>query len=307
MGMEESGVDQSPEQFLEEMRSEEQNVEPKEETSKEETSKAEEAVGYTFKTDDDLLAHKLKYQASGKEIEEDLGTILKRASFGYNSAQVNAEAKQMKEAAEKAMQEATALREKWGRFDEYAQQNPEWHDHWSRAWDNRTLNPNEVGFDPAEQANVEARVEQLLQEKLKPFQEKFQSIEEQEQQKRFEQEDQQLSQEVDRVRSQYKNIDFDHPDPETGESLELQVLRYQANEGIKSFDSAFKAFYHDKLVKMEVERAEQAKLEAERDKRKQGIVSERSGSNGPINSVNHKGKNYDQLTDMAMKEFGLGD
>lgn len=261
---------------------------------------AEAPSGFSFKTVDELLKHQLEYPYKGKQIKEDLATILKRASSGYDYAQkmnaFNAERSEW----EQKVKTAEELNQKWSRFDEYAKQNPEWYNHWEKAWQSRGQNLAEPGTS---ESNIEARVNALLEERLKPVNDLISQQEQQKLQARVDSEDKELEQQIESIRKKYPNLDFDRTDPESGKSLEYQVLEFGVQNGIKRFDVAFKAFYHDELVKLEREQAKDALSKETQAKTKAGIVPE-----GQINGKappNLKGLNHDQVMQLAAKEYGI--
>jgi hypothetical protein len=262
--------------------------------------------GYSFKTADELLKHQLEYTADGgKKIKEDIATILKRASQGYHYAQkMQAVGQTEKEWAEKvkAAQEAS---EKWGKFDAYAKENPQWYEHWQRAWEARANGVSPEAPQGTEPDAIEARVQALLEQKLAPIQQHYDSLKEQEQRKAILDEDKQFESEVTSIRKKYADIDFDATDPDSGKSLEYKVLEFGVQNNIKSFEKAFKAFYHDELVKREVERAKEGWTKEGQAQKKAGIIDIRSTPNAK-GAPNLAGLNYEEITRLAAKELGIG-
>ena len=262
----------------------------------------ETPAGYQFKSDDDLLAHKWKYKANGKEIEEDFGTILKRASQGYHYAQQMADLKRQQEEYDPKISRAQELEEKYGKFEAYAKENPEWYNHWQNAWQNRGTEglQSEGQSNPAQ--DIDARVNAILEDKLKTVNEFAQSVEEQKKQAEVEAQDRALQEEIESIRSKYEDIDFDKTDPDSGKSLEYEVLEFQIQNGLNSFDKAFKAFYHDQLVNREVMRQKEAWLKEQQKAAKEGIVQ---GQSTREKTYDHKNSSYDQINDHIMKEYGF--
>ena len=80
---------------------------------------------------------RFKYTANGKDIEEDLDTILQRASMGYNYAQHMQQFKSEKDALEQERSSISQLRQQWEPYDKYARENPEWADHVRTAWEQK--------------------------------------------------------------------------------------------------------------------------------------------------------------------------
>lgn len=268
----------------------------------------------TFKTYDDLLKHKLKYKSDmGKEVEEDLATVLQRASAGYHFAQRMNEYNQLmtdyKSKYEPSIQEANALKEKYGKFEEYAKENPQWYDHWSSAWENRHNQMTETGEMQEEQpSNIQAILKDMLAQELGPVRDFMSQQQQTIQSKQIADEDRALSDAVDKTRKEFSQVDFDKTDPQTGESLEYQVLKFMHQSGIQDFNTAFKAFYHDNIVKMQVEQAREQALRDDQERKKNGIIDIQTT---PVRRTqpNLKNLNLDQAMELALKDrdiFGTG-
>jgi hypothetical protein len=204
--------------------------------------------------------------------------------------------------------QAQQLKEKYGRFEEYAKENPEWYDHWNSAWENRHMNQQPGGIETGEQPNIQAMLKDMLAEQLKPVQEFMSQQQSTVQRQQMEAEDKALSEAVENTRKQFSNVDFDATDPQTGESLEYQVLKFMSQNNIQDFNTAFKAFYHDNLVKMQVDQAREAALKAEQDRKKNGIIDVKT-TPARRTAPNYKDLNLDQLMELAQKDqdiFGTG-
>lgn len=268
---------------------------------------AEEKPYLVFKTNDDFLNHQLEYKAADKPVKENLQTILQRAQQGYHYAQSMQKLKMEREGFEterktiqQQIEEAKAINDKWSKFEQYAKENPEWYDHWNSAWENRQQAPGQQTAPD----DVQARIDAVLAEKLKPFEGLLSEKQQLEQKAKIAEEDRLLDESIKSIRSQYKDIDFDRTDPETGKSLEYQVLEFMTQSGMTNFQHAFKAFYHDNLVKREIERQKEAEQKALIDKKKKGIVDEKTvpGSRKPVDTRN---MSWDQLAQLAAKDLGI--
>jgi len=180
-------------------------------------------------------AQEFEYNANGKTIKESLDVILKRASQGYNYAQHMEALKTQQQEIEAQKAEALGLQTKYGEIDKFAQENPEWNDHLQKTWEAR--------FDISGKAQPEA-VPGVPPEILKEFTEMKSFVDT----VKAERADQAYNASVDRVKQLHPDVDFSSTDPETGKTLEQQVLDYASENSIGRFEPAFKAFYSDKLV-----------------------------------------------------------
>ena len=280
-----------------------QNLEPGVESTQNDASSGESAqpTGFSFKTADDLYKHRLKYKADEKEVEEDIATILKRASQGYHYAQKMNQLNTRETEWEQKVKAAEEKEAKWARFDEYAKQNPDWYNHWENAWQNRGVN---VAEPQTSEGNIDAKLNALLEERLKPVNELLSQHEQRKLQERVQSEDKELEQAIGSIRQKHPDIDFDATDPESGKSLEYKVLEFGVKNGIKNFEVAFKAFYHDELVKRAQEKAKDTVSKETQARVKSGILPDKGGSNGKP-APNLKGLNHDQVMQLAAKELGI--
>lgn len=291
-----------------------EDTKPEQETSKEEAAAIEQAL--SFKSPDDLLGHKLKYKTDrGKEVEEDIKTILTRAGAGYHFAQKMGEYNNLMNEYNSNLkpqyEEAMKLKEKYGKFEEYAKENPDWYDHWTKAYEQR----GSYNIDGVEDSGVNDSehmrnmFKEMLAQELGPVREFMQSRQTEDSQAKITAEDQALDAEIVKTRESFPNIDFDRTDPETGMSLEHQVLDFMYKSGIKDFSAGFKAYYHDNLVKMQVEQAQERAQKDAAERKKNGIIGISTTPQKSARPSNHSQKNYDQLMELALKDpeiFGVG-
>lgn len=211
----------------EQMIAEAQQAEPAQPEQVAEPQQAEQAPIQEF-----------EYSANGKTIKEPLETILKRASQGYNYAQHMQDLKSQQSEFEQREQRALELEKKYGEIDKFAADNPEWNDHLHKTWESRFDITGQQQTEPSQQQ--QGVPSQLLNEfnELKSFVENIKA----------ERADAAYQGAVDQVKNQYPDIDFNHTDPNTGKTLEQQVLDFAEQNSIGRFEPAFKAYYHDKLV-----------------------------------------------------------
>ncbi len=179
-----------------------------------------------------------EYSANGKIIKEPIDAILKRASQGYNYAQHMAELKQKSEEVENRYKSAVELEQKYGEIDKFAQDNPEWNDHLHKTWESR--------FDilggqaqPQQQQNFQIPAQ---------FQEEFNAMKDFVENIKAERADAAYGSAIGKVKDAYPDIDFSATDPNSGKTLEQQVLDYATENSIGKFEPAFKAYYHDQLI-----------------------------------------------------------
>lgn len=272
------------------------------ETSSPEAKAQAQAAAFSFATQDDLLKHEVEYAWNGKQIKEPLSVVLQRAGKGYDYAQQMNRLNTERSEWETKVKTAEELHGKWSRFDEYAKQNPAWYQHWENAWQNRSQNLAEPGQSDG---NLDAKLNALLEERLKPVNELLTHHEQQKLREKVEGEDKALEHDIKSIRESHPDLDFDATDPESGKSLEYKVLEYMSKEGIRSFNSAFKAFYHDELVKRAREQAKDEQSKAKIAQTKAGIIEPQRSTSGSRPAPNLRALSWDQTNELAMRELGI--
>jgi hypothetical protein len=258
-----------------------------------------------FDGPDSLLKHQLEYTANGKTVKEDIQTILKRASQGYNYAQLSHELKERQRLVDQQAQEATGINEKWSKFEKYAKENPKWYDHWTRAWEQRDqLSAGGAESQLRAQGFDDSQITAILEQKLEPIREFITKQQAEKDQLQLREQDQALDQEIKETKAAFPSVDFDKSDPETGKTLMWQVLEF-ANQRGMGFQDAFKVFYHDKLLasQMEEKKAEWAK--EQEAARKKGIIGNMPTSKKDPLQPDFSKSTWDQITEYAGKQMGL--
>lgn len=236
---------------------------------------------------------------NGKQIKADRTKILQWANQGYDYAQKMSEFNKRNAEIERLKSDLKKHYEPFDTVEKYAKENPAWWNHVTQSWENRFQNGQQPQGQPQQLPN------ELLQkldslEKFKSEFEKRVSIEQREK------EDHLLTQEVESIRKQYPNIDFDTPDAE-GWSLEKRVMKHAVDHGINSFRAAFRDLRHDDLVKLAQEKAKEETAKTLQTRTKQGIIGKtQTPTKGLARAENVKSKSYDSLRDEALRELGIG-
>jgi len=262
----------------------------------------EEPAGFQFKSLDELMGHKLKYTANGKDVEEDLNTILKRASQGYHYAQRMGDLKTQESEWQTKLADAQSLSEKYAEIDTYARGNPEWFDHWNNAYQNRDMpleagSPDQpVGFDPAQ-------ITSLIDQKLAPFQETFQQQQQRIEQEKVDAQNAELDKQIAATQKEFEDVDFGATDPENGVSLENKVYQFMVDNGISDFNRAYKIMDYENIMARQVEKAKADLVKQEQTKRKQGIVAETSGQAKTPDHVDLNKLSHDQQQKLLLEEL----
>ena len=208
------------------------------------------------------VVQEYEYTAAGKKIKEPLDMILKRASQGYHYAQEMAALKRQQDEFGKRYST-------YEEIDKYATQNPDWFKGIQEAYSKRDSfgqNVNQVDAHGG-QAQIPDEVAKQIAE-LKEFKDNLVKEKQEELRK---QEDRELDEQIQSIQGKYKDLDFKLPDQE-GKTLEYKVLEFANQNGIRSFETAFKAFYHDELVKLASEKAKESVAKDVKARTKKGIL-----------------------------------
>jgi hypothetical protein len=266
----------------------------------------------TSDTSTDAEKQYYKYTANGREVNEDIDTILKRASQGYNYAQNIQQLKADRETFDKTISEREAqIREaesRWSQYDQYANENPEWADHVRSQYENRY---NFNGQQPGSQIdqnqtdpNLSPQLRQEISE-LRQFRDEFKSYQANQKQQS---EDIELNNQIESTKKSYTDFDFGYSDPNTGETVEHQVLRHMQSHGLNNFRAAFRDLFHDQIVTKASTKAKETAMKEIQERNKKGFISEsdksqfsnQSGRNGS------SFRNYHEGIEAFINENNLG-
>jgi hypothetical protein len=241
-----------------------------------------------------------EYQARGKTISEDLDTLKKRASMGYDYAQSMADLKKRDAELTDRLSKAEQIEQRWKPYNDYADQNPDWAERVNRAYEERFSSPQtEIQSQDFNQANLPPEIAQ----KLNQVDQFMQSYEQNQKMQAQAEEDTKLAADINAVKETYKDIDFGYTDPTTGKSLEFQVLEHASLNGINSFRAAFRDYYNDQLFASAQTSAKETAAKELQERNKSGFLGNVQASMKPTPS--HKNMSYDQLMDAAKSEFNL--
>lgn len=241
-------------------------------------------------------AEEYEFTWNGKAIKADRQKVMQWANQGYDYAQKMQDYNRRNAEIERAKSELKSTYEPYEQINQYARKNPEWWNHVVSAYENRA--------QQAAQSNGGQVPPELLQ-KLDALEQFKTNFEQRISQEKREQEDQALSQDVQSIRKQYPNIDFDSPDQD-GYSLEQRVMKHAVDSGINSYRAAFRDLRHDDLLKLAQEQAKEETAKALQSRTKQGILGKTPApKTGLARAENTRAKTYDDLAGEALRELGI--
>ncbi len=214
-----------------------------------------------------------EFEWNGKKIAPDSRDKAKIwMSQGYNYSQrmgeLNKTHAQKVADAEQRARAASELEQRfspYAKVDEYAKQNKEWWDFVQQQYDQRQSQQPQM--DPNLQNLIKP-----LEEKLGKFEQYFGQIEQQNAQKVEQEQDQALDTEIGSIRKEHPNIDLGAVDPESGETLELRILKHSQSIGTSSFKAAFWDYLGPKLIQEAKASGREAIAKDAQQQAKKGIL-----------------------------------
>ena len=239
-----------------------------------------------------------EYQASGKTVKEDLETILKRASQGYNYAQLVNEHKNSVESFQSERDRHLADLGVWKQYDEYAKQNPEWSEFVKSQWESR----QSFGQPQNDLGHQQPSVNDIHPE-VRTFMEEYRANQRVAQEQA---EDSALNEQIQSVQKEFPEFDLSFSDPSTGMTIEMQVIEHAKANGINSFKSAFKDLMMDQIIERRIAATKEATAKEIANRTKQGFISKSDTSLNDIGSQKFKssGSLHDDLIQGAL-ELGI--
>lgn len=196
----------------------------------------------------------------------------------------------------RAAEENAKKLEQYKQIDDYAKSNPDWWKHVEGGWKSRETHQLDDNLRPVVEPILQRlqQTEGLLQE--------WQTAQKQEE---INKADQALETEMESIRKQYPNIDLKSTN-ESGEPLELRVLKHANEIGTSSFRAAFRDYLHDELLNLAKADGREAIAKGQQQAAKKGIIGQTQAPvKGVQQATNTRGKSYSDLAQEALKEFGL--
>lgn len=200
--------------------------------------------------------------------------------------------------------EAQGIIDRYQKIDQFAMENPEWFNEVQTAYEQKMARqglPADLDMDdPMAQANLALKKEITdLKGELSQFKQEHELVkqgEADEQQKAL------LKQQVDDLRGEFKDVNFDAKD-EHGISVENQVIKH-ALENDMDYKTAFLSKMYPILLKAAEERGAKGAAESVQKKRELGIVS--SGTTPRVKQAKSVDttKSWEEIAQDTINEYG---
>lgn len=224
------------------------------------------------------------------------------AAQGYDYSQRMAKFNETQAQKEAEWKEREAKYSPYKQIDEYAQQNPDWWKHVESTWQSRAqaaagaaADAQSKGFDLPPEVKAEI-------ESLKKFKSDFEA---EKAAQREQAEDGKLQGEIQSIRKDYANLDWNTPDS-NGQTLEKRVLKHAMENGISNFRAAFRDYNHEKLLELHEHKGRENAIKDVQKRTKLGLLGESSAPRkGLAQAENVKNKSYGDLEREALEELGI--
>ncbi len=220
---------------------------------------------------------------------------------GYDYGQQTSALKKDREAWESERKQYDPYK----RIDDFAKQNPDWWAEVERAYQARMQGARAMPGSPAS-PELEAIKQEL--EGIKQFKSDFEA---RQQQDRERQEDSALDKEVQSIRDQFKDLDWNKPD-ESGMTLEQRVIKHGMDMGLDGskpghFRAAFRDYKHDHLAKLAEERGKASQSKELQKRTRLGIIgTSPTPKKGLQPAEGIKNKSYNDLMREGLEELTSG-
>lgn len=243
-----------------------------------------------------IAPEQYEFKANGRAVKATREQMLQYASQGYGA---NTKIGELNKRLVDFESKQKTYDEKYGAIDEYVRQNPKFWDHVTNTW--------QTARDAQASPITEHTVPPQIIERLQKAESYIQTQAEKEAAQVIEQEDAKLNEHIQSFREQYKDLDWNTPD-ENGHNLELQVLNFASQRGIKDFETAFKASQYDNLLKRAEERGKEQVAKERVQNGKLGLLGKtttQAPAKEPGIKQYRRGQSDNDILNEALKELGI--
>lgn len=245
-------------------------------------------------------ADMFELELDGKKVQASKENLLKWAQERYDLQKKLENIKQQQTQFDLEKKSIEDLRTKYTPYEEvdkFIKDNPQWWAMVEQQYQKAQQDAENTGINNELLKPVMSELQTLKQ-----FREEIQT--ERENLKKLN-EDRQLDTEIQSVRKQYSNLNWDEVNA-SGKTLEQQIIDYAIEKNIPSFSTAFRDKFFDQLTSMKSAQAkEQAAKEIHEQKVKQGIVGKTAEPTKVPNEKKIAKMSWNDLAQQAMRDVGL--
>lgn len=246
-----------------------------------------------------------EFEHGGKKVKGTRDQIIKWAQMGYDRPQAMQKFNQEKQAWENQKKQWESQWEVYKQIDDFAKSNSDWWKYVESNWQNRTnFQPGQPAPGaPAHPPQIDPRLQSFERElsEIKPVVSEIKTALQTWQETR---EDQELDSEIQSIRGQHKDLDWESLD-ENGKSLETRVLEHAQQNGIRTFKTAFRDLLHDELLNRAEASAKLAVSKGIQQRTKLGVLgqSPTSKTQAPQRTKDIRKTSYEELEDEIRQEL----
>lgn len=244
-----------------------------------------------------------EFEYEGRQIKAPVEKILKWASMGYGAPNRIGELSKKISDYDGKFKQYEQYDKVYKPIDEWAKSNPDKWQSLVSGWQQAQYGvlPNQT---TPEQVQQTSQLPPEVIQKLQEFDNRFQQQDQEKTVLRQKEADQGLDGEIQSIRKQFSNLDFDAPD-ERGNSLELQILEHATKNGIPSYRAAFRDYCFDKLNSFSENKGRENASKAVSPKTKAGLLGKDQAPSRSRSAPDLRGRNYDQIHQMVLEELGI--
>lgn len=237
-----------------------------------------------------------EFEAEGRKYRGDIDRLKRWAQQGVSAPNKIGEIAKKLSDYESRFKEYETYDKTYKPIDEWAKANP---DKWQSLF--QQWQQSQYGVQANQDPSQQYKIPPELLQKIEAHDQDLSAWKQEKQEQKIQMADQSLDGEINSIRKQYSNIDFDAPN-EAGSSLELQILEHATRNGIPSFRAAFRDYCFDQVQKMsESKGRENTGIPA---KTKAGLLGKDptpTGKKGP----DLRSRSYDQIHQYILEDMGL--
>lgn len=254
-------------------------------------------------------AQEVEFTWNGKAVKAPWDKAKQWASQGYDYAQKMSAFNEARTAFEAERNSHKELIDRYREVDEYVKTNPQWWDHINSAYQQAR---GQVARAEAAQGGGDLPANHPLMQKLAGLESKLselsqfkETVVQKETLQQREQEDTALTADIQTIREQYPHLDWKTAD-ESGQNLELRVMKHALDHDIKNFKTAFRDYMHDELLKRAEEKGKEAVAKDRQKQTKLGLLGTSPAPKRGVSEVSDlKSKNYNDIEREIKEELGI--
>jgi len=243
-----------------------------------------------------------EFESEGRKYRGDVERLKRWAQQGVSAPNKIGELAKKLSDYESKFKSYEAYDKTYKPIDEWAKANP---DKWQSLFTSWQQSQYGAPATPqqADATQQQFRIPPELIQKIEAHDQDLSQWKQEKENQKIQMADQSLDSEINSIRKQYSNIDFDAKN-QNGSSLEYQILEHATRNGIPSFRAAFRDYCFDQVQKMSESKGRETVGIS--PKTKAGLLGKdptpaMDSRKGP----DLRSRNYDQIHQLILQDMGL--